>query len=953
VLRVSQADQLGLASLPGKLTRSDDGDWAILKKKSLPGAGSWTHQYGDSGNSANSHDTLSGAARTDQLAAQWFGPPGADFGLDRNPRMPAPLAVSGRLYHQGMNRMVAVDSFNGTVLWSLEIPDLRRVNLPRDASNWCADNERLYAAILDRCWIVDGATGEVERTLQLPQASWRETHHWGYIGQADSILFGSSTKKGSAYTDFWGGESWYDKTSGYGTGKVCSDDLFALEEEGVQLRWRYQRGVILNATIGSAPGRIYFVESRNQQVRASATGRIESDALWQDQFLVALEAETGRVLWEKAIDTVDGIVVFYLSCDENSVVIASSAAGKYHLYCYDSREGRLRWENSHAWPSDNHGGHMQHPVMVAGRVFLEPCGYDLATGERFTSSVGRHEGCTTYTGTANALIYRGQSRRISMWDFEKGQITSWYNLRPSCWLSTIAADGMVLAPEAGGGCSCGNWLETSVSFSPVLGDWPPLAPGRKPIHIRPKRTTQAGATPSASEHDWPTYRHDNRRSGVTPAALAFPLKLAWTYTSPAPPRAAWTGPAKWDSYANLRDLKPMRNFDPVFHVTSVGDSLFFGSSVDNAARCLEAKTGQVKWNFFTEGPVRLPPSWHRGKVYFGSDDGYAYCVEAATGDLVWKCNPAGENRLVAHEGRMISFWPCRTGVLVEDNRAYFGASLFPWRESFLCAVDAETGLDAGPGLYRQTHEYVTMQGALLGSPTKLYSPQGRQRPEVFRRENGESLGGVGKSGDGGVYALLTKDFSTLLHGHGQNHGRLGELRGYNAETRDFLVTFPAATCLVVTEETAYLQSLSELGAFDRRRYLALSKRQIDLTAQLNQLKERLKKLGDRADGPEGAEIKEELASLQSQLAPLPEQMASCFLWQRDSELPHAMVLADTTLVCGGTDRVAAFRGSDGQEVWQTALDGKALGLAVANGRLFVSTDVGKIFCFEPSGGFRN
>ena len=46
------------------------------------------------------------------------------------------------------------------------------------------------------------------------------------------------------------------------------------------------------------------------------------------------------------------------------------------------------------------------------------------------------------------------------------------------------------------------------------------------------------AIPAVAE-DWPAYRHDNRRSGVTgellnPAAL----KAAWTYQAPFPPSQA-------------------------------------------------------------------------------------------------------------------------------------------------------------------------------------------------------------------------------------------------------------------------------------------------------------------------------------------------------------------------------------------------------------------------------
>jgi len=110
---------------------------------------------------------------------------------------------------------------------------------------------------------------------------------------------------------------------------------------------------------------------------------------------------------------------------------------------------------------------MQHPVVLANRVYLEPRGYSLKSGQLVTSAMGRHEGCATYCGTKHALIYRGQSRRVAMWDVTEERVTSWYNLRPSCWLSTVAGEGMVLSPEGGGGCSCGNWLETSLVFAPA------------------------------------------------------------------------------------------------------------------------------------------------------------------------------------------------------------------------------------------------------------------------------------------------------------------------------------------------------------------------------------------------------------------------------------------------------------------------------------------------------
>ena len=436
-----------------------------LQRPKLSGAGEWTHQYGNAANSAQSGEHLGGVQGTDELQVQWIGRPGADFGIDRNPRMPAPLSASGRLFHQGMNRMIALDGYNGSVLWTLEVPNLRRVNMPRDASNWCADADSLFVAVKDRCWVIDAATGARSRTLGLPAPAAAESHDWGYVAQAAELVIGSSVKKGSSYTAFWGGGKWYDKAGAESTAKVCSDALFAYTEAG-ELRWHYAGGAILNTSIGINDGKVVFVESRHENVKNAASGRIADSALWEQQFLVCLDLTTGKPLWEQAIDTENGDFVFYLLVADGSIVIVSSTGGHYHIYNHALADGGLRWQASHKWPADHHSGHLQHPVAVSGKLFLEPCAYDLTSGERVLNKIGAREGCHTYVGTADALIYRGRKRQIAMWGQTNHKVSSWPRLRPSCWLSVIPAAGMLLVPEGGGGCSCGGWMETSLAFRP-------------------------------------------------------------------------------------------------------------------------------------------------------------------------------------------------------------------------------------------------------------------------------------------------------------------------------------------------------------------------------------------------------------------------------------------------------------------------------------------------------
>jgi outer membrane protein assembly factor BamB len=444
----------------------ENGWWAGITRDIPAGFGVWTHQYGLPNNSSFGGETLGGATKTGDLQVQWVGRPGADFGLDRNPRMPAPLAVNGRLFHQGMNRVIAMDSGNGAPLWTVSIPDLRRVNMPRDASNWCADRDNVYVALRNACWRLDANTGKRTATHRLPNKAKLATHDWGYVARSGKLLYASSVKARSSYTDFWKKVSWYDQRSGYGTWQICSDEFFAMDPETGKTAWKHKGGLIVNSSITIGGGRVYFAESRDAEALAYPSGRVNTPKLWSKLYLVALNAETGSKLWERQLEADPGIVVFYLAFSEGKLVLVSSSKNKYDLYAYNAADGKDVWRAEHKWAASGHGGHIQHPAINGGAVFVEPHGYEMASGKRLPLRMGRREGCSTRAAVAGALIYRGRARRICMWDTTTGEVSSWIHLRPSCWLSMVPAGGMVLVPEGGAGCSCGNWIETSLGFVP-------------------------------------------------------------------------------------------------------------------------------------------------------------------------------------------------------------------------------------------------------------------------------------------------------------------------------------------------------------------------------------------------------------------------------------------------------------------------------------------------------
>ncbi len=455
---------LDAGGLANTITLDNNGLWSRVVCEPVPGAADWPRQYGDPDNAANADDTLEGATQTGLLMIQWIGSPGADFGADRNPRMPTPVMSNGRLYHQGLDRILAMDSYNGAIYWSLEIPELLRVNTPRDSGYISADEDGLYIAVDDDCWFLDGDSGIRIRTYNVND----DGLEWGYVAISGDKLYGSAQFDGAHYTNIWGGSGtgWYDATSGDVTHKVCSKYVFAIDKDSGSRVWtddRPESGIIINSTITLGGGRLYFVESRNTTVEEYSSGRIGIPELWSDQYIVALDQDTGGKLWEKAIDTADGIVVFYMQYKDEKLFITSSDT-HYNIYAYHATNGQFLWSNDHPWIKDNHGGHMQHPVIAGNMIYLEPNGYDLNTGEILTTDMGRHAGCATYAGTTGALIYRGSGGNIAMWDIDSETVSTWSGIRPGCWLSTIPGGGMVLSPEGGGGCSCNGWLNTSIGF---------------------------------------------------------------------------------------------------------------------------------------------------------------------------------------------------------------------------------------------------------------------------------------------------------------------------------------------------------------------------------------------------------------------------------------------------------------------------------------------------------
>jgi outer membrane protein assembly factor BamB len=450
-------------------------------------------------------------------------------------------------------------------------------------------------------------------------------------------------------------------------------------------------------------------------------------------------------------------------------------------------------------------------------------------------------------------------------------------------------------------------------------------------------------TETTASTDWPTYRHDSARSGVSGATLRPPLTRQWVFKARHAPQPAWDDP-KPVAVEGIRERRRV-HFDDVFQVVSDGKGVYFGSSSSNKVYALDARDGRIRWTVNTNGPVRLAPTLWRGRVLVGSDDGLVRCLYAEDGKPAWTFRAAPGKKLLLGNGRMISRWPVRTGVLVEDGIAYFGSGIFPAEGVFLYAVNAADGtlVWRNDGCGESPNSRISPQGYTLASESRLFVPMGRTAPAAFDRRDGRLLETphFGKH-IGGTFAVL--DDGEVFTG-------TSEMMAFDEASGRARKAWLQGRKLVVTKNVIYLSDDHTLSAFNRAEYGKAT------LAYLNALNRRggvigqLKRLQRRKGKPsEIARLKKRLKAENELVTEARAELDGCRLWSFPIEECEELIKAGRALYAGTRDNVTAIDASTGRHLWAGRVEGAAKGLAVAGGRLYVSTDAGEITCFGPGPG---
>ncbi|MGC9328957.1 MAG: PQQ-binding-like beta-propeller repeat protein, partial [Candidatus Hinthialibacter sp.] len=463
------------------------GIWAVVEKGKLNGVDEWTQLYSNPSHTASNWEMIEAPTKL-----QWFGEPGPKQIIDRHHRPMSPLYKDGRLFIPANNQIVAVDAYNGTRLWNLDVPDSRRIGVMKDCGQMLAASDLIYIAAKDECWGVDAETGEKKLVLKTPPIQ-NAAHDWGYLNQVGDRLYGSGQKAGASFTDIDFNGSPLNGSfilEGDFREVIISHFLFSTDRYKQDVKWIYQNGAVMNSAIAIGDGRIYFAETRNPSIMSDENGRIRIDHFCeQELYLTALDLSTGETIWEQPIQ-LPFQHIMYLNYADGAVLLTGTYNFEKHvhygLFAFHADTGEAKWKTSYLGMNINgdkpygtegsHGEQWQHPIIQGRTIYSKPYAFDLHTGEKFPYIFYRGgHGCGGFTCSAHYLYGRGSTPRM----YPRSETgTSGIQLtqvsRPGCWLNIIPAGGMILLPESSSGCTCNYAVQTSLAFTPQKFYSPPL-----------------------------------------------------------------------------------------------------------------------------------------------------------------------------------------------------------------------------------------------------------------------------------------------------------------------------------------------------------------------------------------------------------------------------------------------------------------------------------------------
>ncbi len=399
--------------------------------------------------------------------------------------------------------------------------------------------------------------------------------------------------------------------------------------------------------------------------------------------LVAVDAATGEPLWKSA-----GRV-------RPEIVAAAAGRAFYQsgrdLHCRSLKHGQPLWQHTEKAPlrqllvyencliaagattkamEADTGNTLweiersasRHPVFVVnGQLWVtDTIGLDLETGQVQTRvegteavfSEGHHPRCYPPKATERFIItpFRG-TEFISITGGEHSQ-NDW--LRGSCTFGVLPCNGLLYVPPNPCFCYPGVKMPGFNAFAGARTEEAPEIRDAERLEKGPAFGHVAGpGSHGPDPADWPTYRHDGRRSGAVATEVALDLEPRWSAElggKLTQPVVVGTGEA------------------------GSGEGLVLVASRDtHTVHALDRRDGAPLWSYTAAGRIDSTPTVCGDIVLFGTAHGRVHCLRAVDGELVWRFRAGRNDRLMMAFDQLESPWRVHGSVLVERGVAYFTA----------------------------------------------------------------------------------------------------------------------------------------------------------------------------------------------------------------------------------------------------------------------------------------
>lgn len=686
------------------------GAWIQFSKPPLQGAGQWSHWEHGPDNNPVSEDAVIKAPYMTQFLAKplYIAMPSITTAAGGRTFLAIGHIAHHRREWDMMNRLIARNGYNGTVLWERKLPEGYLVH----RSAFIATNDVFYMIDGDHCLLLDPQTGEETGAIRIPGVDGE----WKWMVLNEGVLYvlagnkdpGVLTTKGDRA---FGGWSWADLSKGYyskphvpwGFGQT----LAAYDLQKKQLVWKHTEDTPIDSRAMSLGNERIYLYCPEQHLRGLNlnTGAVE----WTnaDPELLKLIEEPGQRLISTPGFRTACLTVF----TPKALIIQGQT--RQNVVAVSPSDGYLLWTRQKVTNNPN-------AIYVDGTVVLGvgPGGTHVAldpvSGEVLEDLKFLKRACTRLTACSDSFFVRGEGTLRFDRDSRKVLIDG--SVRPACNDGALPANGLLyLGPWQ---CDCNLSLIGRVAECSA-GDFQfdRVATEAERLQVAADDLDQV-APLATSESDWPTYRGSNHRTASTTVRVAETVVRRWEYV-------------------------PRREHTPTVP-TSAGGLVFMGGE-DGKVRALDAQNGQLRWEHSTPSPIKAPPTIAEGRAYFGSGDGYAYALEAATGRLLWRFRAAPVERHIMVYGSLASTWPVNSGVLVQDGTAYFAAGIIDHDGTYVYAVDAVTGeikwqnISSGH-LSEELRKGVSAQGNLTIRGDQLLLAGGNQvSPAPFDLRTGECL----------------------------------------------------------------------------------------------------------------------------------------------------------------------------------------------------------------------